>query len=190
MKKKLLKVMFFYSQIIWKYNAISTLLGTLILKMVTNQQHITYIYIRNDKKIVTQSIIRHDKMDCYQEPQSFDREKDTKGRPLSLFALDFNLAAVSFDNGLTMKEANSHTLLLCCLKRAEQVHVNKLPGHSAPIIANSYFSPCVPSIGNNRNLSPIAGCLMCIHQQILQGLLELIPVHRYQWEILKILNYG
>jgi hypothetical protein len=48
MKKKLLEVMFFYCQIIGKYNAIATLLGTLILKMVTNQQHITYIYTRND----------------------------------------------------------------------------------------------------------------------------------------------
>lgn len=48
MKKKLLEVMFFYCQIIGKYNAIATLLGTLILKMVTNQQHITYIYTHFD----------------------------------------------------------------------------------------------------------------------------------------------
>ena len=48
MKKKLLEVMFFCCQIIGKYNAIATLLGTLILKMVTNQQHLTYTYTRND----------------------------------------------------------------------------------------------------------------------------------------------
>ncbi len=34
----------FRYQIILNYNSITTLLGTFILKMVTNYQHVTYIY--------------------------------------------------------------------------------------------------------------------------------------------------
>jgi hypothetical protein len=44
MKEMLFKMRLFRCQIIWNYNSITTLLGTFILKMVTNYQHITYIY--------------------------------------------------------------------------------------------------------------------------------------------------
>jgi len=50
MKEMLFKMRFFKCQIIWNYNSIAILLGTLILKMVTNYQHVTYLYTRNDKK--------------------------------------------------------------------------------------------------------------------------------------------
>ena len=48
MKEMLFKMRLFRYQIIWTYNSIATLLGTFILKMVTNYQHVTYIYTRND----------------------------------------------------------------------------------------------------------------------------------------------
>jgi hypothetical protein len=48
MKEMLFKMRLFRYQIIWNYNSIATLLGTFILKMVTNYQHVTYIYTRND----------------------------------------------------------------------------------------------------------------------------------------------
>ena len=44
MKNKLFKMRLFRYQIIWNYNRIATLLGTSILEMVTNYQHVTYIY--------------------------------------------------------------------------------------------------------------------------------------------------
>jgi hypothetical protein len=50
MKEMLFKLRLFRYQIIWNYNSIATLLGTFILKRVTNYQHVTYIYTRNDKK--------------------------------------------------------------------------------------------------------------------------------------------
>jgi hypothetical protein len=44
MKKMLFKMPLFRYQIISNYNGIATLLCTYILKMVTNYQHVTYIY--------------------------------------------------------------------------------------------------------------------------------------------------
>jgi hypothetical protein len=48
MKEMLFKLRLFRYQIIRNYNGIATLLATFILKMVTNYQHVTYIYTRYD----------------------------------------------------------------------------------------------------------------------------------------------
>jgi hypothetical protein len=50
MKEMLFKMRLFRYQIIWNYNSIAALLGTFILKMVTNYQHVTYIYTHFEAK--------------------------------------------------------------------------------------------------------------------------------------------
>ena len=64
------------------------------------------------------------------------RQRQAEPRPFAWFTFDLDIAAMRLDDHLGLKHADSQSLLLCRLKRAEQGISQEIGTHSATVVGD------------------------------------------------------
>src|SRR6476646_3937513 len=67
-------------------------------------------------------------------PVVSNRQQHSESRAFAWFALDFDPAAVCFDNHFAMEHSDTDAFLFGGLEGAEEITMHKIGGHSATIV--------------------------------------------------------